>query len=183
MRDFNYFLYENDDPDRIACNALNPRKFMNAETSCVLSAILNGSDAESVFRVFGREEIDRLVRAGFLRLEAGAVSIAFPFFVEEDAEVLRAYCRHYAAKIADGLAEALSACRRIVQRVENGYAEEINLYHVLCGMVFDGVLSQLRGDPDRTDTGGPGRRNPLPDRAVRPDVPQRSEAVERKTRK
>ena len=140
MRDFNYFLYENDDPDRIACNALNPRRFMNTETSGVLSAILDGSSAEGVCRAFGADKIDSLIRAGFLRREGGVVNIAFPFFVEEDAEVLRAYCRHYAAKIADSLAEALPACRRIVQRIENGYGEEINLYHVLCGMVFDGVL-------------------------------------------
>ena len=140
MRDFDYFLYESDDPDRIAGDALNPRKFMNAETSGVLSAILDGSDAEGVCRAFGEDKIDSLILAGFLRREGGEVNIAFPFFVREDAEILRAYCRHHAARLADGVEAALPEIRRIIRRIDNGYGEAINLYHVLCGMVFDGVM-------------------------------------------
>lgn len=157
MRDFDYFLYESDDPDRIAGDALNPRKLMNAETSRVLSAILDGADEEGVSRAFGEDKIDKLIRAGFLRGEGGAVNIAFPFFVQEDAEILRAYCRHHAARIADGVEAALPAIRRIVRRIDNGYGEEINLYHVLCGMVFDGVMFD-RLSWTRSRAGGMARR-------------------------
>ena len=144
VREFDYFLYEVSDPDEAAKSTLNPRGLMNAETSAVLSAMIDqgeeGENGEALRRAFGRERIDRLMLAGFLREDGGKMRIAFPFFLREDAEILRAYCRDYAARLADSLMPALPACRRSVRRIENGYCEEINLYHVLCGMVLDGVL-------------------------------------------
>lgn len=144
MRDFDYFLYENNDPCEMAPNAFNPRRLMNRATSAVLQAILDKPDsacaADALRGTFGTDEINGLLRAGFLREDGDAIAIAFPFFVHEDAGILRAYCRHYATKLADRLTRTLPACRRIAGRIDNGYPEEINLYHVLCARVFDGAL-------------------------------------------
>ena len=140
MREFDYFFYLNSDPEALAGGALNPRALMNGRTSAVLSAALDGCGFDALRRTFGEEEIDRLVSAGFLRREGGAAYPAFPFFVREDAECLRAYCDHYAVRLADALTGSLAACREIVRTIDNGVAETVNLYHVLCGMVFDGAL-------------------------------------------
>lgn len=135
MREFEYFLFENFDADQEAQNPSNPRNIIGKDTDELLSQVADNQtvDAEQT-------AIERLIAGGVLRRDGEKLAFDCPVFLKEDAAVLHSAVREKAAVLADMLARQSDALRASCAKIKNGFRIEQNLYHILCGMVFDGYF-------------------------------------------
>lgn len=142
MRAFEYFLFENFDPDKEAQNPCNPRNFPGKETDALLSRIARepagSSSYEDCCRSFGAGLVHRLIEGGILRRRQGALVFDCPIFLREDSAVLHDEIASKAAVLADMLESKAAALHSCCAGISNGFPAQRNLYHILCGMVFDG---------------------------------------------
>lgn len=142
MRAFEYFLFENFDPDQEARNPCNPRNFLGKSTDAILSLIaqnpVSSSSYEDFCKKFGDGFIRRLIDGGILRCSQGVLFFDCPVFLQEDAAVLRNEISAKAAALAGLLESKAGRLRTCCAGILNGFSVERNLYHILCGMVFDG---------------------------------------------
>lgn len=147
MRDFDFFLYENFDAEEIGGSPIDPRVYANPETSTVLEYVAElpaGSCGfDELCEHFGQECIGNLVNTGFLRTENDRVYIGFPMFLREDAPTLAAYCDASADMLAEGVIAVLPELYETVRHIGNSFPEDLNLYHTLCGRVFDGEMFDI----------------------------------------
>ncbi len=159
MREFEYYLFAGFDAEREAENPGNPRNFLGAETDAVLSLIA-GQPAYACGHAacagkFGPELIGRMVEGGVLRREGATLTFDCPVFLREDAAALRRETASKAARLADML--DIPRIRRCCEKVKNGFPVEINLYHLLCCDVFDGLFFDYLRDKGALAT---SRRHP-----------------------
>lgn len=150
MREFEYFLYENFDADQESQNPYNPRRFLGKDTDAVLSEIarqtLNACNYNSCCDRFGTALVQKLVDGGILRRSGTALVFDCPVFLREDAAVLQNEVAAKSAALADMLESKIKEIRACCAVIHNGVSVERNLYHILCGMVFDGsFFVYLRG--------------------------------------
>ncbi len=61
-----------------------------------------------------------------------------PVFLREEADLLQMAVGGAAAELADRLESVLPGLFPLLDGIRNGFEREVNLYHVLCGMTFDG---------------------------------------------
>lgn len=135
MREFEYFLFENFDADKEAHNPDNPRSFLGRGTDGILSQVADG------YTVAGDTAlIEMLVKGGVLRNDMGKMAFNCPIFLKEDVVVLHSVIRKKAADLADLLENKAAEMNRCCAEIINGFNSERNLYHILCGMVFDGYF-------------------------------------------
>lgn len=84
MRAFEYFLFENFDPDQEARNPCNPRNFLGKATDAILSLIaqnpVSSSSYEDFCGKFGAGFIRRLIEGGILRCSQGVLFFDCPVF-------------------------------------------------------------------------------------------------------
>ena len=141
MREFEYFLFENFDADKESQNPYNPRRFLGKETDVVLFAIarqpVNTCDYKGCCDQFGADMIQKLIEGGILRRSGTALVFDCPVFLREDAVVLKSGVAAKAAGLADLLERKIMEIRACCAQIQNGFSVERNLYHILCGMVFD----------------------------------------------
>ncbi len=144
MREFEYFLYENFDADKEAGNPHNPRNYFGSDTDAVLSSVAAyPEDAGSYFECcdkFGARFIGQLCDVGILRHYKERLVFDCPIFLREDAAVLNRVLKSKAAVLTNMLESGMTEIRSYCARIENGFSVERNLYHILCGMVFDGYF-------------------------------------------
>lgn len=142
MRHFSYFLFENFDADAEAQNPCNPRRFLGTDTDSVLSFLadfpVGGCSYARCAQLFGTDVLNHLIDGGVLRRQADALLFDCPIFLQEDATRLQSGIASAAHRLADQLEQALPEIRALCGRIQNGFSVETNLYHILCGMVFDG---------------------------------------------
>lgn len=142
MRHFSYFLFENFDPDEEAQNPLNPRRFLGVKTDAVLSYLADAPVGTCSYaqcaQLFGESTLRSLISGGILRRQGKALLFDTPIFLREDAVPLQRGITNAAQPLTDRLEALLPELRSICGNIENGFSVEMNLYHVLCGMVFDG---------------------------------------------
>ena len=150
MRRFEYFLFENFDADEVASNPANPRRFLGKETDEILSEIAQTSAGNAYYDFccerFGVDSVSRLIDAGVLRREGENVLFDSPVFLREDAGELQRKVTAKAASLVDLLEESLPEIRLCCSEIKNGFTVEQNLYHILCGMVFDGRFFDYLSD-------------------------------------
>ncbi len=139
MREFEYFLFENFDADEEAANPWNPRNFLGKGTDPILSMVaeqeLTDRDARSLF---GPDLVQKLMDSGVLRCDHGMLAFDCPIFLKEDAAVLYRETAKRAKNLMDLLAQRIPEIRTCCRGIDNGFSPETNLYHILCGMIFDG---------------------------------------------
>lgn len=135
MRQFEYFLFENYDADEESANPYNPRRILGKETDPILSDIIDGTDFNPND---DSELIRKLITGGVVRWQDKKLKYDCPIFLREDASTLRAEVVSKATEIVDTLEKSLPQIQNSCSKIENGFPEELNLYHILCGMVFDG---------------------------------------------
>lgn len=144
MRHFEYFLFENFDPDREVNHPGNPRRILNSQADGILSRVSDfpprACPSFLLRKEFGTESIDRLIHAGALRETGDILLYDTPIFLEEDTPVLRAFSQSAAAPLADLLYAQKNALWDCAAQIRNGFDPPSNLYHILCGMIFDGRL-------------------------------------------
>ena len=66
--------------------------------------------------------------------------MAVPFFVNQDADILKKLSKNIANNIATELLAHKGQIVNIAERIDNGYPVERNLYHILCAYIFDGLI-------------------------------------------
>ncbi len=142
MRKFSYFLYENFDPDLEKENLYNPRRILGKQTDMVLSYVA-GIPAFSCSyflcrQRFGESILLQLIEAGALRREEDVLLFDSPVFLREDASVLYSQVRARAFELAAMLEKNLPRLQSLCRQIQNGTSVEENMYHILCGMIFDG---------------------------------------------
>ena len=149
MRTFTYFLYENFDADREANHPGNPRRVLNNSADVVLSRTADfpplACPAALLREEFGPEAVERLIAAGALREEDGCIAYDTPVFLAEDVPALLVFFTASAASLADRLWERREALWDAARAIQNGFDEKVNLYHILCGMIFDGSFFDWLG--------------------------------------
>lgn len=142
MKHFTYFLFENFDPDREADHPGNPRRILAAPADALLSRAAEfpplACPAALLREEFGGEAVDRLTDAGALREADGVLAYDTPVFLAEDAPILERFSADAAAPLADRLWTIREKLWDAAGAVRNGFGPERNLYHILCGMIFDG---------------------------------------------
>ncbi|MDD6467353.1 MAG: hypothetical protein PUF50_04125 [Erysipelotrichaceae bacterium] len=89
------------------------------------------------------EQVDlvtKLLHVEVLQHVNNRLAMAVPFFVEQDVAVLKEISKQAAIRIANEIIKQKETIIQIVKQVNNGYSTERNLYHLLCGAVFDGLM-------------------------------------------
>ena len=81
-----------------------------------------------------------LLHVEVLQQKNGKLGIGVPFFVDEDATVLKELSKRVANSIVAELLIHKEQIFSIVECINNGYPAERNLYHILCGHIFDGLM-------------------------------------------
>ena len=132
MRNFEYYLFENFDPDEESDNPSNPRNFLNANMDSVLSGVIDHAGR------LDEASIHQLLDGGILRLDDGKLVFDCPVFLREDAAVLSREVVVQASALTDLLEKCLPDIFNCCAKIQNDFSDKLNLYHILCGMIFDG---------------------------------------------
>lgn len=144
MRTFTYFLFENFDPERKADHPGNPRSILTAQADALLSRVADFPPLTCpVFKLreeFGGEAVERMIAVGALRDAGGILAYDTPVFLSEDVFALQNFCDNAAATLADQLWDIREKLWKAAGAIYNGFDPKRNLYHILCGMIFDGFF-------------------------------------------
>lgn len=144
VREFEYYLFENFDADQEVGNPHNPRSFLGREVDAILSAVAQHSANARSYRAccetYGARLVRRLLDGGILRPGGAGLAFDCPIFLREDAEVLHEAIASKAVGLTDLLEGSMEQLRACCMKIKNGFSTERNLYHILCGMVFDGYF-------------------------------------------
>lgn len=144
MRTFSYFLYENFDADQAADHPGNPRRILDVSADALLSRVADfpplACPAAQLRAKFDPDVVERLTAAGALREENGVLAYDTPVFLAEDVPALRDFFTAAAIPLADRLWDCREELWDAAAAVQNGFDAKRNLYHVLCGMIFDGFF-------------------------------------------
>lgn len=132
MREFEYFLFENFYADDQAHNSANPRNFLNKDADPILNDVSFGKAPRD------QEFLQKLLESGVLRCNDAGFSFDCPVFLREDADVLERKVPARIQPLAELLSTALPEIQNCCRNIQNGFSTQVNLYHILCGMVFDG---------------------------------------------
>lgn len=84
--------------------------------------------------------VNALLDIEVLRQKNGRLGIGVPFFLEKDAQILKELSKQPAGRIAEVLISNRKHILEIAKQIDNGFPVERNLYHILCGHIFDGLL-------------------------------------------
>lgn len=144
MREYEYYLFENFDADKEVGNPDNPRNFLGKQTDALLSEVANHLSGDCLYSVccekYGSELVHKLRDEGILRQEGKKLYFDCPIFLREDSEVLHKEVSVRAKRMVDLLVQILPQLNSCCEKLNNGFSVQLNLYHILCGMVFDGYL-------------------------------------------
>lgn len=142
MKEFEYFLFENFDADEESNNPYNPRNFLGNETDAILTEVaqypVNACSYNRSCEKYSTQLIRKLIDGGVLRPSGTALAFDCPIFLREDAAVLHTEIVSKASALVDLLDNSMTVIRDCCGKIGNGFPVELNLYHILCGMVFDG---------------------------------------------
>ena len=156
MRRFEYFLFENFDADEESNNPYNPRNFLGSETDTLLTEVaqlpVNTCSYHNSCEKYGTHIVRKLIDGGVLRPSGTALAFDCPIFLREDAAVLHTEIASKASALVDLLQNSMIEIRDCCAKIENGFPVELNLYHILCGMVFDGYFFDYLSSKDALAT-------------------------------
>lgn len=80
-----------------------------------------------------------------LRREGDAVFLDSTVIVAEDIKSLTKCFSGAVSRMADRLEQHKQAFYGTAQQLDNGFAPDVNLYHILCGHLFDGLFFDFLG--------------------------------------
>lgn len=90
--------------------------------------------------ITNKELLKQLLSNDVLKEKDGQLAMDVPFFLEKDLDKLKKLSQKKALRIAEILAKRNGEIESIVSCIKNGYSSEVNLYHILCGQIFDGKM-------------------------------------------
>lgn len=99
------------------------------------------------------EAIHSLCRIGVLKTDGGRLMMNCPIFLESDYEALQDLSQACAKHAIDALDQLCEPMIRIIKKIDNGFSPEVNLYHLLCGNIFDGIYFDVLEKKNLVSTG------------------------------
>lgn len=138
---FNKYYFENY-PIDTPFDRNNPRYVLSLNgVDEILEKVINSTPYSLSKDDFENTElVNDLLQVDVLQQKEGKLGMAVPFFVERDARILKELSKSVAKTIVSNLIEHEKQIIDIIQKVNNGYSYDRNLYHLLCGYIFDGLL-------------------------------------------
>lgn len=132
---FDIFYYDNDID---AANIYDPRRVLTQKSWPVLQMVSEWPTGEEVLQCCDEQQVHDMVNVGALRWEDGDLRFDTPIFLQEDAAVLNGIFAEEACTLANRLGAHKKQLYALAGDIQNGFMPAENLYHILCGMVFDG---------------------------------------------
>lgn len=138
---FNKYFFENYPPDT-PFDGNNPRYVLSLDgVDEILGKVISNQPYSLTEIDFENKElVSALLHIDVLQKKEDKLGMAVPFFVERDAGILKELSKRVADDIANELFKHKKQVVNIIERIENGYSSERNLYHILCGYIFDGLM-------------------------------------------
>lgn len=144
MKQFDYFLYDNYDAAQAAGSSDDPRFYLNESADEILSQVvecpIGGCLYDRLCGDYSSERVDNLIRIGLLRNEAGVLLLDSTVIVQEDMGALHACFEKDILRIAEKILQRKTDFYALAAEFDNGFSAQTNLYHILCGAIFDGSL-------------------------------------------
>ena len=142
-RKFDYFLFDNFDSASVPTGD-NPRSYLNSSSDNILSDVVNTTpfacDYHKMCSQYTPQQINDLIHIDLFRVENDMLLLDSTVIVHEDIQSIFDCLGTEISSLADKLCEKKSEIYACVSSIENGFDEKTNLYHLLCGAVFDGSL-------------------------------------------
>lgn len=138
---FNKYFFENFSTDT-PFDMKNPRYVLSLEgVDSILEKLIVSKPYSLSTEDFSHTElVEALLYIEILQQKNGKLGMAVPFFVDEDANTLKEMSKRVASSIAAELIAHKEQIVSIAERIDNSYPVERNLYHILCGYIFDGLM-------------------------------------------
>ena len=136
--EFDIFYYEND----ISTIKNNPRIILsNPSVLHVLSDIINQTPNSIDINQYSKNEItNSLLMIDAIKLCNNKLSLNIPIFIERDLPILKKYILLASNKIYHSIMQQTDNLIKTIHQIQNGFSDQVNLYHMLCGYVFDGTI-------------------------------------------
>lgn len=150
---FNKYFFENFSTDT-PFDIKNPRYVLSLDgVDTILEKLIVSSPYSLAIEDFDNAELVKsLLYVEVLRQKNGKLGIDVPVFIEKDAKVLKELSKRVANSIATELIAHKEQIISIAQCIDNGYTVERNLYHILCGYIFDGLMFDYLEENDLVTT-------------------------------
>lgn len=138
---FNKYFFENFSMDT-PLDMKNPRYVLSLDgiDSILEKLVVNRPYSLTIEDFDDAELVRSLLYIEVIRQKNGKLGIDVPVFVQNDAKVLKELSKRVANSIATELIAHKEQIFSIAQCIDNGYPVERNLYHILCGYIFDGLM-------------------------------------------
>ena len=137
---FKIFYYEN--YDSISFDKNNPRYVMSKPKVMDILSMLSKNQPFSLSKADFEDEqiIDKLLHIDVLVEKNGNLCIGVPLFLETDLDELVHLSVHTAKHITQILISKKDELYKCISKINNSFSAEINLYHLLSGQIFDGMM-------------------------------------------
>lgn len=138
---FNKYFFENY-PIDTPFDMNNPRYVLSLDGVDKILEIISSSKPFSltVNEFDNQDLVNALLHIDVLQKQDNKLAMAVPFFLEKDAIVLKELSKKVANKISNDLLLHKDKIIEIISQINNGYSYDRNLYHLLCGYIFDGFM-------------------------------------------
>lgn len=140
---FHIFFYGGDTPADTAEASRLRRRLSRHEADAAISFLLAREPGRcslpELAGAFGAGLAEDLLAAGVLRAEGDSLWLDCPLFLQKDLDCLRQLTSREAEAIAGALDARRPQMARLLAPLRNGFPLEVNLYHLLCGRIFDGL--------------------------------------------
>ena len=146
---FKKYFFENFSSDT-PFDMQNPRYVLSLDgvDSILEKLIVNRPYSLTIEDLDNAELVRSLLYVDVLQQKHGKLGVGVPFFVEKDSTVLKELSKRVANSIATELITHKEQIYSIVESIDNGYSAERNLYHILCGDIFDGLMFNYLEEKD-----------------------------------
>ena len=138
---FNKYFFENY-PMNTPFDMNNPRYVLSLDGVDEILEIISSSKPYSLtINDFDNQNlVCALLHIDVLQSKDNKLAVAVPFFLESDAIVLKELSKRVANEISNVLLLHKDKIIEIINQIDNGYFYDRNLYHLLCGYIFDGLM-------------------------------------------
>lgn len=140
MRHFNFYLYDSYDPKDVQSPIDDPRIVLNEQADAVLSIVAEAEPGTVLHDSLPSPIVDQLIHTGLLRQEKDVVLLDSTVILREDAVYLQNCFIYPVSQMSKSILSQKQEYYRLAQGINNGFSPQINLYHLLCGSVFDGYF-------------------------------------------
>lgn len=138
---FNKYFFENYAMD-IPFDMNHPRYVLSLDgVDEILETITTNEPYSLTIDDFDNPDlVQALLHIDVLQIKNHQLAMAVPFFLDKDVEMLKELSKQAAQKITDELISHKDKMIKIIHKIDNGFSYDRNLYHILCGYIFDGRM-------------------------------------------